>query len=121
MTPDLFNMFSPPVKLHQHSNSKLSSKVKDGNHSKLCNSVNFVPEANNNNVEAENNAKNDENSNTENIYENVNENIKVDKRLSMNNEQIFRSSPYKKKGRRSRSRRHLIYVPSPLASNEIAR
>ncbi len=116
MTPDLVNMFSPPVKLQQHSNSKLSSKVKDGNHSKLCNSVDFFPEANGNNVEAENNAKNDENSNTENI----NENIKVDKRLSINNENIFRSVPHKKNGRRSRSRRHLIYVPSPLANNEIA-
>ena len=39
------------------------------------------------------------------------ENFKLDKRLSINNENICISSP-RRNGRRNRSRRHLIYVPS---------
>ena len=46
------------------------------------------------------------------------ENFKLDKRLSINNENICISSP-RRNGRRNRSRRHLIYVPSLSNNDEV--
>ena len=89
------------------TNEKKNSTVADG---KLLSEIrNFNSNNCNNNNDNSNNEQKNKQKNKQNFMND--ENFKVDKRLSINHKNICISSPHRN-GRRNRSRRHLIYVPS---------
>ncbi len=133
-TPDLLNTLSPPVHTisrHLRSNSVVHepSKLKQVNSEPITDSIHQRMEKKRNRIEgcahgtpSKKYHGNKENEGDENVFSRTimqnatmnvqkEDDVRVDERLSVQSEKLDMFSPRHSR-RRSRSRRHMIYVPS---------